>query len=344
MENRFIKVLEKFRSDRETNTYRESSLRGVQLENYFIHFQRGKQSEWPKTLNYYCSSIVARSIIGNGRMWLNDVRKMNDYTEMNFAVDYIQQKLSRIKTIDEIPSGLVDVVEESYINLTDSAIWKDTTIYNNKLILAMCFSKSKDDAAMWDRYAEKGKGVLISFNSRKLFNAVKAAGHFFPNTNTSECGIVPICYGGEKCNCVEMLHFHALEAYSTANTDDEINLIRSLLHANVLELLVSHKHNTFSSEREYRIYSCAPSVKTWDGSDHIFEHKKGNKDSVHSEIFLPHQAINQSEEDFWDEIIDGVTLGPCSTDATKYELKAALESRGIRDKLSESGCPLVNFE
>lgn len=344
MENSFIKVLEKFRSDRATNTYKGASLWWEKLANYFIDFQRGKQLEWPETLNYYCSSIVANSIIGDGCMWLNDVKKMNDHSEMTFAVDYLQRELSKIKTIDEIPSGLVDVIEESYIHLTDSTIWKDTTIYNNKLILAMSFSKSKDDAAMWDRYAEKGKGVLISFNSRKLFTAVKTAGHFFPNTNTSECGIVPICYGGEGCNCVEELHFHALEAYSIANTDDEINLIRSLLHANVLELLVSHKHDSFSNEREYRIYSCAPSVKTWHGSDHIFEHKKGNKDSVHAEIFLPHQAINQSEEDFWNEIIDSVTLGPCSTDETKDELKASLESRGISDKLLESGCPLVNFE
>jgi len=344
MGNRYIKVLEKFRSDRDSNTYLSSFSWEMDLQNYFIHFQRSKQSDWPNTLNYYCSSSVANSIIGEGRVWLNDVRKMNDKTEMTFAIDYIQQELSRIKTTNKFHPGLLEAIEESYIDLTDSAIWKDTITYNNKLILAMCLSKSKDDAAMWDRYAEKGKGVFISFNSTKLFAALKTAGHFFPNSNTSEHGIIPICYGDESCNCIEILHSHSLEAYLSANTDDERSLIRTLLHANVLELLVSHKHGSFSSEREYRIYSRAPSVKTWHGTDHIFEHKKGSKNSVHAEIFLPHQALNQSEEDFWNEIIESVTLGPCSTDKTKEELKRALESRGIGHKLTKSECPLVNFE
>ena len=345
MSNRYTTVLEKFRSDRESNTPLSTfSWGAMDLHNYFIDFQRANESEWSNTLNYYCSSRVANSIIGKGRMWINDVRKMNDKTEMIFAVDYIKEELSRIRTIEGINPGLVKVIEESYTDLTDSAIWKDTITYNSKLILAMCFSESKDDAAMWDRYAEKGKGAFISFNTQKLFTAVKSAGHFFPNSNTFEHGITPICYGGENCCCVERVYSHTLEAYTKAETDDERSLIRTLLHANVLELLVSHKHDTFSSEKEYRIYSRAPSVKTWHGTDHIFEHMKGSTKSVHAEIFLPHQALNQSEEDFWNELIDSVTLGPCATDDTKEELQKSLDSRGISNKLVESKCPLVNFE
>ncbi|MDH5434853.1 MAG: hypothetical protein OEY19_12995, partial [Gammaproteobacteria bacterium] len=173
---------------------------------------------------------------------------------------------------------------------------------------------------------------------------VKTAGHFFPNSNTFEHGITPICYGEEDCSCVDDAYAHSLEAYSLAETNDERDLIRTMLHANVLELLVSHKHNTFASEKEYRIYSRAPSVKTWSGTDHIIEHEKGNTKSVHAEIFLPHQALNQSEEEFWDELIESVTLGPCATEETKVELQSALDKRGIGSKLMESKCPLVNYD
>ncbi len=345
MNNRYISVLEKFRSDKESNIPpRTFSWGTMDLHNYFVEFQKSNEVGWADTLNYYCSSSVANSVIGNGRMWLNDVRKMNDNTEMIFAVDYIQSELSRIKEIEGIQPGLVEAIEKSYSDLTDSTIWKDSNTYNDKLILAMCFSVSKDDAAMWDRYADKGKGAYISFNLRKLFTAVKTAGHFFPNSNTFEHGITQICYGGEDCSCVDDVYAHSLEAYSVAETNDERDLIRTMLHANVLELLVSHKHNSFASEREYRIYSRAPSVKTWSGTDHIIEHEKGNSKSVHAEIFLPHQALNQSEEEFWDELIESVTLGPCAIEETRVELQSALDKRGIDSKLEKSQCPLFNFD
>jgi len=238
----------------------------------------------------------------------------------------------------------VTVIEKSYKDLTDSSIWKDTLTYNNNLILAMCFTQAIDDAAMWDRYGDSGKGVSIRFNLKKLSRVVMTAGLYFPNPLPFEHGVTCVCYGGENCTCVNQLHNHALEAYADAKTNEERDLIRKLLHANVLELLVSHKHESFASEKEYRIFSRAPSVKTWVGTDHIYEHEKGSKKSLQSEIFLPHQAIQQSEEDFWKELIVGVTVGPCSSQETKDIMISALESRGIGDRLSSSTCPLVNYD
>jgi len=344
LNNRFLRVLERFRTEQESNSYLNSFSWGRDFNNYFAEFQRAKESDWPEVITYYCTSRVADSVIGNGRMWLNDVRKMNDDTEMTFAVDYIQQELFRIKNKTDSNLGLIEVIEESYKDLTDSAIWKDSLTYNSKLILAMCFTEAKDDAAMWDRYADSGKGVAIHFNLNKLSTAVKSAGHFFPNSLAFEHGVTRVCYGGKKCSCLDEVHNYALEAYADTKTSDEKDLIRTLLHANVLELLVSHKHESFVSEREYRIYSRAPSVKTWSGTDHIHEHEKGNKKSVHAEIFLPHQAINQSEDEFWNELIDGVTVGPCSNQETRDIMSSALEIRGIEDRLYDSTCPLVTFD
>jgi len=220
LNNRFLSVLEKYRRELESN----SSLNSFELEyfhNFFVFFQRARESEWPEVISYYCTANVGESVIGKGRMWLNDVRKMNDKTEMTFAVEYIGKELSRIKKNDDAHQGLVTVIEKSYKDLTDSSIWKDTLTYNNNLILAMCFTQAMDDAAMWDRYGDSGKGVSIRFNLKKLSRVVMTAGLYFPNPLPFEHGVTCVCYGGENCTCVNQLHNHALEAYADAKTNEE---------------------------------------------------------------------------------------------------------------------------
>ena len=341
--NRFIQLLEYYRNSKGTSEDWDTHNGSRDLHNAFVRFQQYKESEFPEKISYYCSELVAKSIIGTGVLWLNDIRNMNDKSEIAFAVEHITTRLTEMKSISSFNDGLVRVIEESFLDLTDSSIWKSATTQNQKLILAMCFTQLKDDAAMWDRYASSGTGVSIEFNLKKLFIALKTAAIYFPNSLTFEHGFAKVCYAGKSCRCLENMHDAAIEAYQHAENDDERSVIRTMLHANVLEILVSHKHGSFSSELEIRIFSRVPLEKTWIGTDRIHEHGQGNRKSRHSEIFLPHQAINQSQDEFWQELINSVIIGPCASDETKQNIRLALESRGIGDRLSISSCPLRNF-
>lgn len=340
-DNHFLSILEQYRAGFSSNNRPFSSLGILELQNLFIAFKKTNEPEWPNTVSYYCSLDVANSIIRGGNIWLNDVRKMNDRTEMTFAVEFIGDAISKIQKDNEFNPGLVSTIKESYIDLTNSSMWNDTIIYNEKLILAMCFSEAKDDAAMWDRYADSGSGISIHFNLKKLATSLVTAGHFFPNTSAFENGITRVCYGGENCNCVINLHHHALDAYTNADNNEERDLIRTMLYVKILELLVSHKHKSFSSEKEFRMFSKAPSTKTWSGSDHIHERENGKGKTLYHPIFLPHLAIGQSEDMFWNELISKVMVGPCASSETYESIKFALKTRGIVSKLSLSTCPLT---
>lgn len=339
--NRFLTVLDKVRGCSENNNGRSFFEDFSIQHNAFIDFHRSREYNYPKELSYFCDGNVAESIIGNGRLWLNDVRKMNDSTEMTFAIEFLKSKIEQLKNNSNFDKNLAHVIEASFLDLTNSNNWNNTTTYNGKLILAMCFTQAKDDAGMWERYADNGKGVAIHFNLKKLSTAVSSAGIFAPNSSAFETGIVKVCYAGENCTCLSDFASEVLEAYQEISIQSEKDIIRTMLHANVLELLMAHKHNSFSSERELRVFSKVPSIKTWHGSDHIFGHGEGDFKSLHSEIFLPHQALNQSGDEFWKELISGVTLGPLSSGETKNKIQLALDSRGLGvGRLMNSDCPL----
>jgi len=84
----------------------------------------------------------------------------------------------------------------------------------------------------------------------------------------------------------------------------------------------------------------SPSDKNWQGTDHVYDHEVGDTTSYHSTIFLPHQALNQSEEEFWSELISSVTFGPFIEKEDKKVIIFALEKRGLLDRIVTSKCPL----
>lgn len=338
LKNRYIATLHEFRKEREIHQPPANENFGYfSMENSFIRFKQFKEEFYPKILNYYCNPSVAKSIIDGGTLWLNNVRKMNDSTEMNFAIEYLSNRIKKLNA-SNCPPEIVKAINVSVDGLSQCEKWKETEIYGGKIVMAMCLSNLNDDAGMWERYGESG--VSIQFNSKKLSTAVTSASHFFPSSGSYEHGVAEICYQGDTCDCFQTMIDHLIEAMNIVENQEELVLFRNLLHANLIELLISHKNPTFQSEQEYRIYTHSPSEKNWHGSDHVFDHEVGDTTSCHSTIFLPHQALNQSEEEFWHELISSVTFGPFIEDGNKKVVISALKKRGLSDRIVTSECPL----
>lgn len=345
LKNRYISSLYAFRKDPELKGKLPQRVSTRHLHNLVIDFQRHREHDWPKEVYYYCSVEVAYWIIKCGRMWLTDVRKMNDSTEMLYAVEYLQQHIEQLSKNKSLPDGFLNLLNNIFDDLTESTEWQNTLTFNSKLILAMCFTQLKDDASMWDRYGKSGEGVSIHFNLSNLLKVVTYAGIFTPNTSTYENGIIDVCYPEEnnQCSCMDKIVDQLLAAHRKAKNQDEHYFINYLLEANILEFLMSHKHNSFSSEKEFRIYSKAPAEQTWMGDPHIYEHRVGSTKSVHAHIILPHCAIGISEDEFWQGLISGVTLGPRTGAFSHNLIQSALDSRNISDSLIKSSCPLQKF-
>lgn len=333
--NRYIAMLEAIRSPPPTAGPLGFGM--IESHNTFHHFLSMREQDWPEQVTYYCSGQVASSIVGNGFLWMCDVRNMNDESEFLFASRLFDDELRRLRLQGIVPDGLLNALADSKREFVASA---NDAVFNDKLVLAMCTSALPDDAAMWDRYGEAGEGVGIRFHLPKLATAVSTASHFVPNSNRFDTGIVKVCYPDPACGCLKQMAANSLAAYSQVKTPDERDLIRVLLHADVLEYLARHKHPSFVSEREFRIYSRAPSRQTWVGSNHIHEHMSGSRTIKHAKVFLPHLAINESQEDFWQALIPSVTFGPSCSESTREEIEAILETRGLAGRSMKSTCPL----
>jgi hypothetical protein len=200
--NSFLSVLEYYRKSKGPSEDWNFFNGTRDLDNSFVQFKNNREQDLPDELTYYCSDFVAESIIHKGFIWLNDIRKMNDESEMVFAVEHIANRLSRMKNDSVCHPNLLTVFDESYLDLIDSSIRKGSDAYGGKLILGMSLTEAKDDASMWERYAENGKGVSIHFNSKILSRVITTATLFFPNPLVFEHGLAKICYADENCCCL----------------------------------------------------------------------------------------------------------------------------------------------
>jgi hypothetical protein len=335
--NRYLEVLSQYKEDIKNN---KQSTHPKFFDNYINQFGEMKSKNISKVGILYTNSFVAKNIIENGHIWLNDIKNMNDSSEMKFSVSYFEKKIAAFHENADRNHEYINIIEETFREHKNK-FYIEHSKENEKLVLAMCFSQAEDDATMWDRYANKGNGVAIHFNLEKLYSNLTNAGIFFPNTSSFEYGIAQVCYPVEgKCQCFDKLYDEALEAYIIAENQDELNTIRTLLHTHVLELLMSHKHPSFKSENEIRMYSQAPSKKTWGGSDHIHEHNNGKNKSCHIILNLHLESMMAGEENLWRELVKKVVIGPNADEATRKSVYGTLKSRDLEDIVIESDCPL----
>lgn len=341
----FVKALEDHRSYREAYSgkigFSSEVIDWHEVENATVRFARYDQTTWPHRLTYYCNPHVAKSIIQDGSIWLTDIHKMNDESELVFAEELIKGQFEGLYSNQEIPDWLVSACLESlhqWIGKKNAA--GDTVVIGDKLILAMCLSDRHDELPMWREYADRGRGAALHFGTERLLSSVATASIFVPNSSRSETSVVKVCYPDEDCGCVKSMVMGALEAYADAKNKAELDLIRSLLHVAVLRLLLGHKHPSFSVEQEYRIFMRSPYKKTWSGSDHLFKFDSEERSFHYSTIFLPHQAIGVSPEDHWNALISGVTMGPCSDRQVAVDIQTAMEDRGAKGVVNHSGIPM----
>lgn len=120
-------------------------------------------------LYFYCKHNVFENIIKNRKIWLSDMRKSNDYSEI-------------AGNIEEINDALKEELNKS--NLRFSKNEKDNRIIKKQILqhalkrnisnlmrsfwLAMCFTDLEDDLSQWRGYGNDGKGYSICFNKNKL--------------------------------------------------------------------------------------------------------------------------------------------------------------------------------
>jgi hypothetical protein len=124
----------------------------------------------PTHLYHYTSNEVLVEILKSGKMWMTDLRYMNDASELNVLL-----------------SALADASNDAAVPVADSNVIVEynrpdeyrrqyletlTKLFSGGgFIGALCFSSQHDDLSQWRGYSSKvGQGVCIRFNVAKLLD------------------------------------------------------------------------------------------------------------------------------------------------------------------------------
>ncbi len=182
-------------------------------------------------LLYHYTDFISFDGILNGReLRVNNVLNMNDAKEMELFVsgvfNAVLNRLARDKD-EKLISQIRDTMD------TIRSRYFDFSAY------AACFSEFRDDAAQWERYANRGKGVCLGFRASMLEKLIG--------------GAVSL----QKVFYQDSMDTHPLveRIYTLLKGNEELEVTDELKKAayEVLRNSASFKHPSFSSEHEIRL-------------------------------------------------------------------------------------------
>ena len=110
-------------------------------------------------LYHYTNFVSFDGIIRCGELRLNNILNMNDASEMRLFMHGVCKAV-----IKKLSLGS----ENEKIRKTEAFFQKELTEEFRYSAYAACFSKSRDDAAQWDRYGHFGQGVCIAFHENLM--------------------------------------------------------------------------------------------------------------------------------------------------------------------------------
>jgi len=114
--------------------------------------------ELPDKLYHYTNVNALNGIIVNKKLWLGSLRHMNDASEELYFIDLLKKAVIVSK----------HDITDTQCERIDSMFKKLERDLSESPAYVSCFSKRKDDAAQWERYADQGEGFCIEFDAQKL--------------------------------------------------------------------------------------------------------------------------------------------------------------------------------
>lgn len=110
-------------------------------------------------LYHYTDFVAMDGILSNSELRLNNILNMNDASEMVLFMNGL------CKTVSERFQSDGDRERAEWTEKIFSEEKEQEFVYS---AYAACFSRYRDDAAQWERYANRGHGVCIAFREDML--------------------------------------------------------------------------------------------------------------------------------------------------------------------------------
>lgn len=124
-----------------------------------------------KFLYHYCSNEVMISILKNKQLWMSDISRSNDYSELGIFLPNIFYEIEDLYNTNPFELKYND--ENNIYALVDLLRDVDKYIGGARIngfltSFVVCFSEDGDSLSQWRGYANNGKGCSLGFSQTEL--------------------------------------------------------------------------------------------------------------------------------------------------------------------------------
>ena len=241
-------------------------------------------NEQINTIYHYTDWKAFEDIVGNKRMQLSNVKLSNDSNEI---IEFLNEYNCR--PIIELAFKIQKKLKLNHdLSRTDLM-----NIFVNRVSLfSFCFTKKNDDAAQWERYANKGLGVCIGFNEDyiKKFELPFRYDEIKYNLTLDE--------NKTKKSIKEFNDY--LTSIENKNTNSKIfQNMESRIWKIFYELYLKsffYKNYSFESENEYRL--CIPSIELKRNINNDFIEEGKNEGNNLNTSYIRYSVSNEKIREY----------------------------------------------
>ena len=265
-------------------------------------------------LYHYTDFLATDGILRGAQLRVNNVLRMNDSAEMRHFMNRLCSAVSEQLKHDGYEACVRDVR-----NLFKEELKKEYSAF------AACFSFHRDDAAQWERYGNRGRGVCIAFHRT-----------YMEQMATGPLSLQQVFYQNDMAGHPMLRVFCDLIQSGTELSGENPEIRKAMCDAWACS--VSFKHPSFASEYEMRLV-VSPFEK--DGLNiqpcyHVT--KERIKKYYPLDLLAMCHSIGITIEDLVAEII----IGPDSTQSLTMVQEYLRDNGlcGLAQRVSLSDCPL----
>lgn len=265
---------------------------------------------------HYTDFQALDGILRRAQLRVNNVLNMNDAAEMRLFMSGLCQAVVK-RFLAEEKEELADKVREFF-----EEELKKEFFYS---AYAACFSFYRDDAAQWERYGNRGRGVCIAFHGellQKMAEGDLSLQKVFYQDDMTEHSLVEV--------------FYQLALNKEELSADDMEVKHAMNDAWICSVV--YKHPSFSSENEVRLVVYPYEKDFFDVNPCYHVSKERIKKYYPLDLESMCWKIGIGLEDLIAEII----IGPESTQSA-WILQDYLRDHGLNDlaeHVSLSNCPL----
>jgi hypothetical protein len=267
-------------------------------------------TKFPNLYHYTSLEVLNSMLFTSHELWFHEASFMNDSREL---LDYISN----------LDTATSDAVKTENMPKHHAFFKKVYSEVETQYPCILSFSRRRDDAAQWERYADNAAGVCIKFNTKNLAKMLYSF----------DGGIIlqEVFY---RYDPTQLHHFEDVKKWIDEQ-DCTGFLGEDGLISNIIATSSSYKHTSFEAEDEVR----AIILFAYSYSNIHFEQKdRVIKKIIKLNFMNQCQELNMNFQDLFDEII----IGPKSKQnvGTLKEFFIAQHFYSLADKVKKSECPL----